>query len=87
MGGRTMKKFGLDKYISNRRSLIEIGRSLKRDRAAVFETNDSRLWEQLRRCASPTSTASGRAVGSRARSVSEAYYVRCDETNNTPNMV
>ena len=29
MGGRTLKKFGLDKYISNRRSLIEIGSNLK----------------------------------------------------------
>ena len=54
MGGRTLKKFGLDKYISNRRSLIEIGSNLKQlTEFAVFEPNDARLWERLRAvCAS-----------------------------------
>ena len=88
MGGRTLKKFGLDKYISNRRSLIEIGSNLKQlTEYAVFESNDSRLWERLRSTCSSYLAGFWQSGGLKGASVTEAFYVTCDETINTPNMI
>jgi len=88
MGGRTLKMFGMDKYISNRRSLIEIGSNLKQlTEFAVFEPNDSRLWERLRSVCSGYLAGFWQGGGLKGASVSEAFYVTCDETINTPNMI
>jgi Bacteriophage tail sheath protein len=88
MGGRTTKKFGMDKYISNRRSLIEIGSNLKQlTEFAVFEPNDARLWERLRAVTSDYLAGFWQSGGLKGASVTEAFYVTCDETNNTPNVI
>jgi hypothetical protein len=88
MGGRTLKMFGLDKYISNRRSLIEIGSSLKQlTEFAVFESNDSRLWERLRSVCAAYLASFWQSGGLKGASVTEAFYVTCDESINTPNMI
>jgi uncharacterized protein len=88
MGARTLKMFGLDKYISNRRSLIEIGSNLKQlTEFAVFEPNDARLWERLRSVCSSYLAAFWQDGGLKGVSVTEAFYVTCDETINTPNMI
>jgi hypothetical protein len=88
MGGRTLKMFGLDKYISNRRSLIEIGSSLKQlTEFAVFEPNDARLWERLRSVCSSYLASFWQSGGLKGATVTDAFYVTCDETINTPNMI
>ena len=88
MGGRTLKKFGLDKYISNRRSLIEIGSNLKQlTEFAVFEPNDARLWEQLRSTCTTYLATFWQDGGLKGATVTEAFYVTCDATINTPNMI
>ena len=88
MGGRTLKMFGLDKYISNRRSLIEIGSTLKQlTEFAVFESNDSRLWERLRSVCAAYLASFWQSGGLKGASVTEAFYVTCDESVNTPNMI
>jgi phage tail sheath protein FI len=49
MGGRTRKTYGADRYVSARRTLIQIKESLRRSTQwAVFENNDQRLWSGLR---------------------------------------
>jgi uncharacterized protein len=88
MGGRTNKMFGLDKYISNRRSLIEIGSNLKQlTEFAVFEPNDARLWEQLSAICSKYLAGFWQSGGLKGATVTEAFYVTCDATINTPNMI
>lgn len=88
MGGRTLKKFGLDKYISNRRSLIEISSNLKQlTEFAVFEPNDERLWERLQAVCSSYLAAFWQDGGLKGAEAAEAFYVTCDETINTPNMI
>jgi len=88
MGGRTLKMFGLDKYISNRRSLIEIGSNLKQlTEFAIFESNDARLWERLYSVCAAYLASFWQSGGLKGATANEAFYVTCDETINTPNMI
>ncbi len=88
MGGRTLKKFGLDKYIANRRSLIEIGSNLKQlTEFAVFEPNDERLWERLQAVCSGYLASFWQDGGLKGAEADQAFYVTCDATINTPNMI
>jgi hypothetical protein len=88
MGGRTRKKFGVDKYVSARRTLIYIKESLKSGSSfAVFENNDERLWTRLRFTADNILRPIWSAGGLRGTSAAEAYYVICDESVNTPQVI
>jgi phage tail sheath protein FI len=85
MGGRTLNNSTGERYINVRRSMIFLKKELTdRSSFAVFENNSEILWNQLR-------TAIGNFLrnywsqgGLRGASPEEAYYVRCDATNNTP---
>jgi hypothetical protein len=88
MGARTRKTYGADKYVSPRRTLIYIKEVLKRStQFAVFENNDQRLWAALRMSADRILRPLWEAGGLRGNNPSEAYYVRCDETINTPSVI
>jgi uncharacterized protein len=88
MGGRTLKKFGMDKYISNRRSLIEITSNLTQlTEFAVFEPNDERLWERLQAVCSNYLASFWQDGGLKGAEASQAFYVTCDQSINTPNMI
>ena len=88
MGARTLKMSGADMYINVRRTIMEITRNLKETTGlALFENNDERLWEQLQgSCDIYLSTVFGRG-GLKGGAPNEAYYIRCDNTNNTPNSI
>ena len=88
MGARTRKSFGPDKYISARRTLILVKESLRRSTQwAVFENNDHRLWSGLRMTADRILRPMWEAGGLAGASAREAYYIRCDGTINTPQVV
>jgi hypothetical protein len=88
MGGRTRKMFGADRYVSARRTLIAIKESLRRSTQwAVFENNDQRLWSGLRMTAERILRPMWESGGLAGASAAQAYFVRCDETLNTPNVV
>ena len=85
MGGRTRKSFGVDRYLSSRRTLVYLRETLSdATQFAVFENNDSSLWRRLEATAErilrPVWTSGGLAGDSAAA----AYFIVCDETINTP---
>ena len=88
MGARTRKSFGADKYVSARRTLIYIKEVLRRTtQYAVFENNDQRLWTSLRMAADRILRPLWEAGGLKGASTAEAYFIRCDETLNTPQVI
>jgi len=84
MGGRTMDNSPGNRYINVRRSLTFIEKQARDLSAfAVFENNDSRLWDSL-------STGIGNFLlnywqqgGLRGNSPDQAYFVKVDETTTT----
>jgi phage tail sheath protein FI len=88
MGGRTRKLWGPDRYIGARRTLIFLKETLRRATAfAVFENNDQRLWSALRQTANRILQPVWEQGGLKGNSPNEAYFVRCDETINTPQVI
>jgi len=88
MGARTRKLFGPDRYISARRNLIYIEDSLRLSTAfAVFENNDARLWSALRNTAINLLRPLWERGGLAGVTASDAFYVTCDATINTPQVV
>jgi hypothetical protein len=88
MGARTRKTYGADRYVSARRTLISIKESLRQSTQwAVFENNDQRLWSGLRMTADRILRPMWEAGGLAGVSASDAYFIRCDSTLNTPSVI
>ena len=88
MGGRTRKTYGADRYINARRTLIYIKESIKDStQFAVFENNDERLWSRLRSTADRILRPVWSEGGLRGSSQAQAYYIICDDTINTPQVI
>jgi len=88
MGGRTRKLYGPDRYVGARRTLIYIEDSLKTQTYfAIFENNDARLWSALRSVAQNLLNPLWERGGLAGTTASEAYYVVCDASINTPQVV
>jgi hypothetical protein len=88
MGARTRKGYGPDHYLSARRTLINLKESMRRStQYAVFENNDERLWSSLRITAENILRPMWEQGGLRGSSPSQAYYVRCDASLNTINVI
>jgi uncharacterized protein len=85
-GARTVSSDGEWKYINVRRYFVYLERSIdKGTQVFVFESNDDRLWENVRRTVEDfllNEWKSGRLMG---LSPEEAYFVRCDRTTMTQN--
>jgi len=88
MGARTRKTYGVDRYISARRTLIYIKEVLRRTtQFAVFENNDQRLWSSLTMAADRILRPLWEAGGLKGANTNEAYYIRCDDTINSPSVI
>jgi phage tail sheath protein FI len=88
MGARTRKTYGADRYVSARRTLIYIKEVLRRStQFAVFENNDQRLWAALRMSADRILRPLWEAGGLKGANTAEAYYITCDDTINTPQVI
>lgn len=85
MGARTRKSYGPDRYVNQRRTLIYIREVLRRStQFAIFENNDERLWSALRMSADRILRPLWEAGGLRGNSAAEAYFIRVDDSVNTP---
>ena len=88
MGARTRKTYGADRYISARRTLIYVKEVLRRTtQFAVFENNDQLLWSSLRMAADRILRPLWEAGGLKGANSAEAYFLRCDDTLNTPSVI
>jgi len=88
MGGRTLKRSAADMYINVRRTIMEITRSLvAATEVSLFENNDERLWEQLTGACTAYLKNIYTQGGLKGGNASDAFYVRCNSTNNTPNTI
>lgn len=85
MGARTRKSFGPDRYVNQRRTLIYIREVMRRStQFAVFENNDERLWSALKMAGDRVLRPLWEAGGLRGQSAAEAYFLRADDSVNTP---
>lgn len=89
MGARTLLQDGTaNRYVSTRRSLIYIKKQLESiTQFAIFETNDERLWSRLRTTISVFLNDFMNQGGLRGNLPSDAYYITCDSSNNTPDSI
>ncbi|NIY68048.1 fibronectin type III domain-containing protein [Streptomyces malaysiensis] len=88
MGARTLKKGMPDRYISIRRMLTYL-ESLLEDvtRFAVFEPNGPGLWQTLDALVTQQLMTLTQAGQLQSSVPDQAFFVTCDETNNTPQTV
>ena len=83
MGGRTIDNTPNNRYINLRRSLIYIEKSMNDLTSfALFENNDANLWSQINTTLNSFLLAYWQAGGLRGTNPSQAFYVRCNDTNN-----
>jgi len=84
MGGRTMDNTPGNRYINIRRSLTFIEKQARDLSAfAVFENNDSLLWNNLRTGIGNFLLNYWQQGGLRGNSPTEAYFIKVDETTTT----
>lgn len=85
MGARTLLNDGTaNKYVNTRRSLIFIKKSLNDlTQFALFENNDERLWSRLRSSITVFLNGYLNQGGLRGSTAAEAFFVKCDEENNS----
>lgn len=85
MGARTLLNEPGYRYINVRRSLIFLKKELSdRSAFAVFENNDSRLWNAITSSLGNFLRSYWAEGGLRGDTPGEAFFVKCDETTNTP---
>jgi phage tail sheath protein FI len=83
-GTRTLDKATPGKFIPIRRSMNYLKQALKDTTSfAVFEPNDERLWTTINMRVGSLLGEFWRAGGLKGRNSAEAFYIVCDETNNT----
>lgn len=84
MGARTLKSTSADRYVSTRRTLNYIRVALLNStRWALFEPNDSTLWGGLSTQIQSFLLQMWQQKALRGGTPAEAFYVKCDDSNNT----
>jgi phage tail sheath protein FI len=87
-GARTLSSDPEWRYLNVRRLFNYVSESIMQGTQwAVFEPNDQRLWTQLRIAASNFLTRTWRQGALFGSSPSQAFYVKCDEETNPPDVV
>lgn len=87
-GARTQAAGYPDKYVPVRRALIEIKANLLAlTRFSVFEVNDEDLWALVENTATQYLDGLLAVGGLKGADATSAFYVTCDETNNTDQTV
>jgi hypothetical protein len=84
-GARTTSSDPINRYISVRRTISTIIRSMERNlQWVVFEPNDPRLWKSISHACGFFLTQLWKAGYFKGRSPEEAFYVKCDAETNPP---
>lgn len=84
LGGRTLERARPDKFISVRRSLNYIKQGVEDiTRSALFEPNDSNLWQTISTRIDQFLTTFWGRGGLKGNTGAQAFYVTCDSSNNT----
>jgi phage tail sheath protein FI len=87
-GGRTLSSDPAWKYINVRRLFIMVEASVEAaTQWVVFEPNDHRLWRRVVRTVSSFLTLLWRSGALMGTSPEQAFYVKCDEETNPPEVV
>lgn len=88
MGARTLNNTPGERYINVRRSMIFLKNELtNRSEFAVFENNSELLWNRIRTSLGNFLRDYWSQGGLRGSTPSQAFYVRCDASNNTPQQI
>ncbi len=84
-GARTLSSDPAWRYLSIRRLFNYVGKSIELSTQwTVFEPNDPKLWAKIRRDVKAFLTMAWRDGALFGSSPEQAFYVRCDETTNPP---
>jgi phage tail sheath protein FI len=84
MGARNVGADRRMKYVSTRRTMLQVKKRLADLTAfAVFEPNDERLWEHVRNTCGSYLRELWQQGGLKGATQTDAYFVKCDATNNT----
>lgn len=84
MGGRTLDNTPGNRYINVRRSMIYLKKEITDlSGFAIFENNDSRLWGSIRTTLNVFLRSYWQQGGLRGSSPEQAFFVRCDASNNS----
>jgi phage tail sheath protein FI len=87
-GARTLASDPQWRYVNVRRMLIMIERSFERSlQHCVFQPNDHRLWRTIRRDISAFLTLLWRQKYLMGTTPEQAFFVKCDEETNPPEVV
>jgi uncharacterized protein len=87
-GARTLSAKPEFRYINVRRFFTMVERSIKRGtRWAVFEPNDQLLWSRIRVSVGSFLKRMYKSGALMGRSPEEAYFVKCDEETNPPEVI
>jgi len=87
-GARTLSQYLVTRYVPVTRTLIYLSTQLAAmTKFAVFEPNDWVLWNLITSVISQFLGAFWQSGGLSGTSASQAYYVTCDSTNNTPQSI
>jgi phage tail sheath protein FI len=89
MGARTLLQDGsANKYVNMRRSLIYIKKRLTDiTQFAIFENNNEDLWQRVRTATGAFLNEYRNQGGLRGTTAAQAYFVKVDEENNTPETI
>ncbi|MDF0664888.1 MAG: phage tail sheath subtilisin-like domain-containing protein [Nitrospira sp.] len=86
-GARTLSRDPNWRYINVRRLILTVRRWIDQNMTwATFETNDRRLWVRIGRELGTYLVGLWRAGGLRGQTVEEAFYIKCDEETNPPDV-
>lgn len=87
-GARTLSNFLTTRYVSVQRTLIYLQTQfIALTRFAVFEPNDYVLWSAVTSVLSQFLNSFWQSGGLQGATATEAFYVICDQTNNTANSI
>lgn len=85
MGSRTLSPDYADKYVPVRRTLIYLEKALSEiTQFAIFEPNNAALWRRINSTVSSFLTNFWAQGGLRGTTPDQAFFVKVDETINTP---
>lgn len=84
-GARTLSPYLVTRYVSVERTIIYLSTQLVAlSKFAVFEPNDWVLWNQIASVLSQFLTAFWQSGGLSGQTATDAFYITCDDTTNTP---